>query len=337
MNKILIDVYFPKSTNGKRKFVATSKACDDVTRILTEQGFDRKIIYRSWENSILGTIQLCVKLLFSLLKMHKESIVIVQYPMMNIMPFSFCSFLFKRFHSIAVVHDIRSYCHLPQYHKKEIKILNCFKGLIVHNEKMKQTLKNDGVNTNMETLGCFDYLLEDGMKIKECPKNTIMFAGNLSKSIFLNNLQKLNFRNVKFNLYGGQKPDIPYTDYIEYKGRFLPSDISSIEAEWGLIWEGDSIDTCSGVHGQYLKLIAPHKMSLYLACGLKLICWDQSAMASMIIEKGLGFTIKSLDEIEDKISSMSPNDILQIEKNVTSVSSDLRKGKMLQKALEKIL
>lgn len=337
MKKTLIDVYFPKSTNGKRKYVATSKACDDVTTILTSKGFDRQIIYRSSENSVLGTIELLVKLVFCLLRKRKGSIVVVQYPMMNILPFSFCSFLFKRLNSIAVVHDIRSYCHLSKYRKKELKILNCFDTLIVHNETMLKQLQADGVKSKMVTLGCFDYLLDKDMNIKKIEKNSIIFAGNLNKSLFLKQLHQLNFNNIKFNLYGGQKPEIIYNQFIEYKGRFAPSDISSIEGEWGLVWEGESLETCNGVDGEYLTLIAPHKFSLYLACGLKIICWEQSAMASMVKEYKLGFTINNLHEIEDRILSFSQIELDQMSKNIKLISNNLRGGLMLKNAIEHVL
>ena len=336
MTKTLIDVYFPKSTNGKRKYVATSKACDDVTTILTSQGFDRQILYRSSENSVLGTIELIIKLVFCLLRKTKDSIVVIQYPMMNILPFSFCSFLFKRLHSIAVVHDIRSYCHLSKYREKELKILNCFDTLIVHNESMQKQLQADGVKAKMVTLGCFDYLLDKDMKIKNIEKNSIIFAGNLNKSLFLKQLNQLNLKSIKFNLYGGQKPEIIYNQFIEYKGRFAPSDISSIEGEWGLVWEGDSIETCNGVYGEYLTLIAPHKLSLYLACGLKIICWEQSAMADMVFQNGLGITINSLDEIENKLIALPKESYEQIEKNVQTISMKLRKGAQLQTAINQI-
>ena len=55
-------------------------------------------------------------------------------------------------------------------------------------------------------------------------------------------------------------------------GSFLPDELpSALEGSFGLVWDGDSSKTCSGVFGEYLRYNNSHKASLYLASGFPII------------------------------------------------------------------
>lgn len=47
------------------------------------------------------------------------------------------------------------------------------------------------------------------------------------------------------------------------------------------VWDGDSVDTCAGNTGAYLRYNNPHKTSLYLACGMPVIVWKEAAIAAL--------------------------------------------------------
>ena len=336
--RYLMVLVSPDYLSGKGKYVAGSKAPNDVTEILKDEGFVIVPIVRKSLHKIWGVAEAMVKIWWNLKKLPPDAEVYVQYPMFNISAFSKVAPLFSRFKSVLIIHDIRTYCQdfMIKHRDKELAVINCFTTVVVHSESMKERLKNDGIKSRIVVLGVFDYLLRDGLESKKKP-NTIMFAGALGKSGFLKELYQLNFETFSFHLYGASKPDIVYNDNIIYKGRFLPDDISEIEAEWGLLWDGSSIESCNGEHGEYLKLIAPHKLSLYLACGLKIICWDHSAMAAMVRKKKLGVTISRLDEIESRIKSLSKEDLKDIEKNVNAIKYEIRHGQMLRKVLKEIM
>lgn len=55
---------------------------------------------------------------------------------------------------------------------------------------------------------------------------------------------------------------------VMYKGSFKPEQIDHIHGSWGLVWDGNSIEGCEGELGNYLKINAPHKISLYIAAEL---------------------------------------------------------------------
>ena len=48
------------------------------------------------------------------------------------------------------------------------------------------------------------------------------------------------------------------------KAEFIGKDINSDKDYLGLVWDGDSCSSCSGVCGEYLKINNPHKISFYL-------------------------------------------------------------------------
>ena len=198
---------------------------------------------------------------------------------------------------------------------------------------MKKRLVADGVRTHIVVLGVFDYLLNDSVNAVE-KKNAIVFAGALEKSIFLKDLKKIDFQSYFFNLYGRDCPAIDLGGCAQYKGKFLPSDVSPIEGEWGLLWDGDSAFDCVGNFGEYLTLIAPHKLSLYLACGHKVIIWEKSAMADFVKRNHIGILIKSLEEVPQKLSQITESENEEMRINVQNVSCQIRHGEMFKNALK---
>lgn len=328
-----LDFIDPVVFKGKGKFVATSKAREDVTHIVKR---DFKHIYvpiiRRWQNPIIGVLDILYKIYISLRRIPKHSYILIQYPMINIKAFKLIAFFFKDFHTIALIHDLPSYRHKKAPTSDEIKILNNFNTVIVHSQNMKNRLIKDGLKVRTEVLEIFDYLLDSNQQIKKT-NDTIVFAGSLSKSIFLKELSELSFKNIKFNVYGKGLIDGVKEQFVNYKGVFYPNDITTIEGDWGLLWEGTSIETCTGNLGSYLTLIAPHKLSLYLACGLKIIAWEGSAMAQFIKENNIGITIHNLNEIEKVINNLPIQAVEEMEKNIIEVSKKIRKGFFLRKIL----
>ena len=54
----------------------------------------------------------------------------------------------------------------------------------------------------------------------------------------------INWKNLRFN---GPKHSDEFVASVSGTGN------------WGLVWDGDSIDECSGQWGEYLKINNPHK------------------------------------------------------------------------------
>ena len=122
---------------------------------------------------------------------------------------------------------------------------------------------------------------------------------------------------------------------ITYQG-FVPSEefIKHIDADFGLVWDGDSLDTCSGEYGQYLKWNSPHKVSFYLRAGLPLIIWKEAAVAPIIEEAGAGIAINSLKELDEKLANLTLDDIANQKRNAKHLAERLNHGHFLRQALD---
>ena len=135
---------------------------------------------------------------------------------------------------------------------EENSILKECNYIIAHNNKMMDYLNRVlGIEKNkLISLEIFDYLIPgfdekfDSKKIRK--ENPIIIAGTLRlhKAKYVYDLPE----NVNFNLYGvgyeGREKD-----NIKYFGSFMPDALPfAMEGSFGLVWDGESADTCSGVY-----------------------------------------------------------------------------------------
>ncbi|MBP5371200.1 MAG: hypothetical protein J6Y55_04670 [Bacteroidales bacterium] len=334
----LLTLNFEPFADGRAKYAASSKATEDVRTILTKSFLVKeKVLTRRFRNKLIGPIEFIIKFCCVCFFIPKGNIVFVQYPMVNISAFTRVIHLLKRFTSIAIIHDLQSYRYENQYHKREqeLGIINSFDFVIVHSEKMRNLLQNDGIRTKMIVLQAFDYLLPQKMDIQK-KENVVVFAGALHKSGFLQDMNKITETSLSYNLYGVIREELKTPSFVTYKGLFSPNDVSVVEGEWGLLWDGNSIENCEGQFGRYLEIIAPHKFSLYLACGLKIIVWEKSAMASLVEKRNLGIIVKDLYEVSPKISALSEKEKAEMGKNVTRIKEEIRTGHFFLSAMEQI-
>lgn len=280
-----------------------------------------------------------------ILKLKKGDIIVIQYPLINtILNFhriiDFCNRL--GIISIVLIHDLDSIrmCNIPRKKIEDKMVLNRAKNIIAHNEKMKEYLiKNLGNDEKkIYLLKIFDYLINKNIDEKNTSKNdAIVIAGNLSneKAKYISELKSI--KNTSFNLYGkGYNPNEEEKN-VFYKGAFLPEEVPNVlSGSFGLVWDGTSKDTCDGSYGNYLRYNNPHKTSLYLASKLPVIVWDESALASFVIENKVGFVVKNLDEIKQKIEKISDKDYQEMRKNTENIANNLHKGMYLTNVLKEI-
>ena len=102
------------------------------------------------------------------------------------------------------------------------------------------------------------------------------------------------------------------------------------------MWDGDSVETCSGAWGEYLKYNNPHKASLYLASGIPVIIWERAALANYILQNDVGITIRSLEDLDDVLSTISQNRYIQLRKNAIKQSEIIRSGENTKKVLREL-
>ena len=144
-------------------------------------------------------------------------------------------------------------------------MLSIADSIIVHNDKMKGFFTKKGISENkLVSLKIFDYLMD-----KEATSKNVIFeraisiAGNLdiNKSAYIAQLGKLG---IVVHLYGPNfSHSLEQYEDIQYHGSFPASEIpNQLNSGFGLVWDGNSVDTCSGDFGEYLQYNNPHKLSL---------------------------------------------------------------------------
>lgn len=216
---------------------------------------------------------------------------------------------------------------------QEIELIKLADGIISHNEEMKKVLISYGIEEKkIVSLKIFGYLIPNWTESKLISKDLpIIVAGNLSneKSVFLKFLPS----NVTFNLYGVNYTEVNTSKNINYKGSFLPNELPNyLEGSFGLFWDGDSIETCSGNFGNYLKFNNPHKASLYLASGFPIIVWKESALAEFVLRNKCGLVIKSINELENLIHNLSDDEYELLVENTRKIGKLIRDGSYLKNA-----
>lgn len=329
---------------------AGNKARNDVEAILISEGykgFELKVenwykmnFFKAQQHKYQAT-----KSVFDQLGAGDE--LLIQFPIIH--HTFFISQLIKQAQKRGVkfyllIHDVETLRHaagseVKLRHKlrnyfQEKKAMMSVDGIIVHNDIMKGVLANQGFPVNkMVSLEIFDYLIPNFQE-KSLPQKeqAIIVAGNLNqtKSGYLYSLPE----SPAYNLYGVGYDESRALNNITYFGAFMPDDLPvALEGSFGLVWDGDSSETCQGTYGNYLRFNNSHKASLYLAAGFPLVVWKESALSHFVLENSCGIAVESLHNLKETIDNLSDTDYKDLVDNAKRVGQEIRDGHYLKTAL----
>ena len=327
-------------------YTASSKARDDVVNVLKGDGAVYVPLFQAKTSKLKVLFTMMKSCCVMALKLKKGDDIFIQYPynpqVVNQILISILSKVckIKSSNLWVIMHDINSFRFTSEHEREahlehESKLLNEANCLVVHNERMAKLLLDHGCKAEMRILGFFDYLYE-GNSAKTIYEGAphIIIAGNLSedKAGYLYKLPELD---AVFELYGvNYNQNHKKAVNVIYHGAFPPDRlIENLEGSFGLVWDGVSCETCEGNYGTYLRYNDPHKFSLYVASGLPVIVWDQSALAKTVKQLGIGITISSLSDISRIRQIVSLDDYQTMKRNVEVYCNNVKSGQMLRKAI----
>ena len=357
--------------NEKR--LASEKARDDITRILTWGGSDMTFRELSinfdtgrWmDHPALVQIGEHLKAKREWEKKTKSltrgDVLLVQFPAVNHSLFLYrvLKSLKKRgVYLIAVLHDVEAIRGLKRRNKslknrlrkyfEEILCLRYFDRLIVHNDRMGKMVAK-AMNIPAEkliNLEIFDYLGGEACRGRRDKSAGVIIAGNLTpvKAGYVYRLPE----DVRWNLYGvnfagnavsaEKAAELDLEKGVVYYGSYPAEEIiEKLEGGFGLVWDGPSSRTCEGVYGEYLRINDPHKTSLYLAAGIPVIIWKEAALAPFILAHECGVTVGSLSEIREIIAGMDEETYAKLRENAAAVGRLLTAGEFTARAAEKAI
>lgn len=273
--------------------------------------------------------------------LRKGDVLFLQYPIKKYFSFVCRVARFKKARTIVVIHDLMSKHRKRVSEADELKALSVVDYVIASNEQMKQWFEERGIDVPVGSLGLFDYRSDaeaSDKDIAEPHRWSLVYAGSITmrKNPYLLKLAQQTSA-YDLHIYGNvdNVPGLKDIDSVVCHP-FTPADdfISSAEGDFGLVWDGDSLDTCRGDFGEYLKYNSPHKVSFYIRAGLPVIIWRQAAVASIIEKEKIGFCIDTIDDIEKRLQSLSASEYAEMKSNVRRVSDKLKEGGFLKEALD---
>lgn len=341
-------VYFI-AEKKKNNSTAQNKAPSDIEEICEEMGF-RKLMFcaKNDENGIkriINIIECIIDWMIAFSALKKGDSLIYQYPM-TCMPISIrmVELLKKRkVKLIALIHDLNSIRYKDgvfserklEFYRKCDFMLDRFDYVICHNDAMKKAMLTGGMfkrEKSIIVLDIFDYLCKGEGNEKNCSYDkTVTVAGNLSR-VKSGYLYKINELNI--NLFGINYDAGSVNNKIKYMGAFDADELPQhLCGSFGLVWDGDETDTCSGTHGEYLKYNNPHKLSLYIASYMPVIIWEKAACADFVKKNKIGICVKSLKDIRAELDTITDENYAEMKKNVHAIGVKLRKGYYTKRAI----
>lgn len=319
--------------------IGGNKAKNDVVKFLTEEPEIKSMEIIEKKGKVNKLLYSTFSLKKMIIKSNADNF-ILQYPVASeFLENSFLRLVRKETNAkfYLLIHDISSLQYPDvvdeNFQERELSFFKKTDGLIVHNEEMRQWLLSHGVKVPMVKLGIFDYQIKSAMQ-KDIPyTGSINFAGGLGKANFL---QKLKIKH-EVHIMGPNKLE-NYPDCVKYDGQFLPSELSKhLLQNFGLVWSGNSINTCSGYLGQYLRYNDPHKLSLYLSEGIPVIIWDQAALAKFVKGNNVGIAISNLNDLDQILDGISFDEYQKMKHNAQKVGKKIRQGSFIKHAVTSII
>lgn len=336
MNKYIIEEYV------LNEFNASSKAREDVSKFVLANGF--KSFFRNDKKQIrhnkTAKIFLAFKLFMKILILNKNDLLFIQTSEKLLKPILTIKKI-RHFQVVYLIHDLFSLAYNQsgsiKIHKKEInkdiqQMSQC-DYVIAHNPIMIKRLRQFGCKSKLISLGIFDYAINTNLKKRAWKEHDcwqIVFAGSLSKSPFLYTIDKTKHK-YEMIVYG--KPQSSFQSN-KYKGAIAPEELPGvIEGHFGLIWEGHyAISTVDN----YTLINNPHKLSMYIVAGLPVIAWKESAAGHFIKQHKIGFTIASLDELDNCLSEITSEQYEQMYNQCIKLRKFLCEGRYIKDALSQI-
>ena len=316
-----------------------NKAKQDIDEICRREGFHNLTRHNFGEGGVGRFLTKVVSVTSILWNLKKDDTLFLQYPMKKFYLIACSLAQWKGAKVVTVIHDLGAFRRHKLTAAKENKRLSKTDFLIVHNPTMRDYLIKHGFRGGIHCLQIFDYLSEShNTQTVQVSQETpsIVYAGNLGRwrNDFLYKLEPV-MKGWQMDLYGkGFDNQSNANPSLHYHG-FMASDdfIARVQADFGLVWDGDSLDECTGDWGEYLRINDPHKTSFYLRAGIPVIVWSQAAMAPFIESEKVGISVDSLSQISERVAQLSSEDYLQMKQNALDMSKRLNEGYYIKQGL----
>ncbi|ADG41120.1 hypothetical protein LKI_07905 [Leuconostoc kimchii IMSNU 11154] len=209
-------------------------------------------------------------------------------------------------------------------------LLNSFDANIIPENFVQPLYDLTGVVLkNIVALAPYDFMVEGKIEPAQYSQN-IVYAGSLVK------FPKLQDIDFNLTVYGEKNfSNINIENPKIFNGGFLPAEelAKQLNEGFGLIWDEDKKNS---YRQAYTKWNWPYKFSLYMAAGLPVIAWSDSAIAELIKAAHVGIVVDNLSQVSYEIKKISTAEFDEMASNAAQIGSQLAQGKSTKAALNKL-
>lgn len=265
-----------------------------------------------------------------------DNIVILQLPSWNGIAFdeAFVRQLnaYRKIKIIMFIHDVPPLMFEENYYllKTYVNLYNQADVIILPSQEMVKFLRTKGLMVRKIVVQkMWDCIVSiDSIMVPRFRK-VLNFAGNISQAKF-QFVQEWQYDTVTLYVTAKEE-ELKSGKNVKFLGWFndqnLLVDTLRKNGGFGLLWTNDSL--C----GEYMRLNACDKLSLYLAAGLPVIVSDSIPEAGTISEKNLGLVVDTLDEAIAKIENMAEEQYNEMVRKVEAFGELIRGGYFTKKIL----
>jgi hypothetical protein len=316
-----------------------NRAKNDIDRIAADMGF-RSLMPRPKKKD--AVTRFFVKLLGVariLITLKRGDVLFLQYPMKKFYATACLFAHWKGAKVVALIHDLGAFRRRKLTPEQENRRLARTDFLIALNDTMIAYLKRKGCQVQLYSVGILDYLSDATPATYPTPHQPwkVVYAGGLGRwrNEFLYKIDPI-IEGWKLDIYGrgfeeSYAVDWKHTRYHGYKDSELF--IAQTEADFGLVWDGDSIDECRGAWGEYLKINNPYKASFYLRSHIPVIVWAQSAMAPFVREQNIGICVDTLADVNQVLRQLTSEQYHAMKQNAIQIGTRLGEGYFVKQAI----
>lgn len=322
---------------------AGNKAKTDIERVLSEAGFRNIGLRQSRDRNVLrGYFYTLASVLKGVCMLRRGDVLLLQYPFKKYYAFVCRMARLRGCRVVTLIHDLGSFRRKKLTPEQEVARLSLSDVVIAHTEAMKAWLLAQGLKREMVVLGIFDYLSESKPEVvntgTEGAARRLMFVGRLDSRNdgFVYGL--INRPHVyELQLYGNAYEPEQAHGQVDYRG-FIQSDqlIRTADADFGIVWYGNSLDGCQGGEiGDYLRYNSPHKLSLYIRCGLPVVIWAEAGLADFVRTHRIGLCLSSLEKLDEALAALSREEYDEMKRNVEAMARRVASGHFCRTAVGK--
>jgi hypothetical protein len=188
-------------------------------------------------------------------RVRRGDVLLLQYPVKKYFAFICNVARLRGATTMALIHDLGSFRRRKLTVQKEISRLMKADYVIASNEAMRQWLIGNGYTHPTGALGLFDYhspAHNNGHTDSQTVR--LVYAGGLAmrKNAFLLKVARWQLP-YELHIYGNRDglPTMQDNARMIFHPFMAADDfISSVNVDYGLVWDGDSTDSCTGNFGE---------------------------------------------------------------------------------------